>query len=167
MEGQLARETIFLTPKLSLPDQTIGFATQANFPLMFKSEFDGILGLAYPNDIAQAQNIVPVFDNLMMKGILKKPMFSIHAHDNGGSLIWGSWDDNLKERQEDPFVWVPLAEKNYWTFFIVDMYLIKNNNGKKEVLKKDEKMCPKGCKGVIDTGSYFMYGPGTLINVDI
>ena len=133
---------------------------------MFKSEFDGILGLAYPNRLAEENNIVPVFDNLMRKGLLEKLVFSIHVHDNGGSLIWGSWDENLKERKEDLWVWVPLAERNYWTFFIVDMYLVNEKNLKvKKNEENNEKMCPKGCKAVIDTGSYFMYGPGVLINV--
>ena len=150
---------------MTLPDQTIGLVKKATFPLLFKSEFDGIMGLAYPNRLAQEQNIVPVFDNLIMKGSLRSNIFSIHVTDYGGRILFGSWDENLKEKRDEPFIWVPLAEKNYWTFFIIDMYLIKKTNGKQEILKKQQRMCPKGCKGVIDTGSYFMYGPGSLINV--
>lgn len=162
----MGRETLFLTPKLSLPDQTVGFATKATFPLLFRSEFDGILGLAFPNRLSREQNIAPVFDNLLMKGLLLKPLFSIFVDDNGGKLMFGSWDDDLKERKTDEFVWVPLAERNYWTFFIVDMYLIRKDQDLPNVEKREGKMCPKGCKGVIDTGSFFMYGPGILIDVN-
>lgn len=135
---------------------------------MFNSEYDGILGLAYPNEVAQSQNIVPVFDNLMSKNVLSKNLFSIHVYDNGGSILWGEWDDNLKENKNDPFIWVPLAEKNYWTFFVIDMYMIEIQNGRYENVKVQEgRMCPKGCISVIDTGTYFMYGPGALIAVII
>lgn len=156
---------MFLTPNLSLSDQTIGLVEKATFPLLFKSEFDGIMGLAYPDKIAIEKNIVPVFDNLIMKNLLKSNIFSIHVHENGGCIIWGEWDDNLKEKSDEPFFWVPLAEKNYWTFFILDIYLIMRENDKFQVKKNPDKLCPKGCKGVIDTGSFFMYGPGSLINV--
>lgn len=142
-------------------------ADKINFPLISISEFDGILGLAYPNIIAQSQNIVPVFENLMSKNLLKKNIFSIHVHENGGSLIWGDWDNNLKENKNDPFVWVPLAERNYWTFFIIDMYVVKYENGRYKEYKNPEKMCPKGCSAVIDTGSYYIYGSGARFKVNI
>ena len=148
-----------------ITDQTIGLVTKANFPLLFKSEFDGIMGLSYPTKISREQNILPVFDNIISKGLLKSNIFSIYINDNYGNIIFGSWDDSFKENKSDNFVWIPLAEQNYWTFFIIDIYLVTKDHGKYEQLKNNEKLCPKGCQGVIDTGTYFMYGPGSLINV--
>lgn len=167
IEGNLARETVFLTEDLILNDQTVGFANTINFPLLLKSEFDGILGLAYPNKIASEKNIVPVFDNLINKKILinrgLQNIFSIHVHDNGGTLLFGYYDINLQAKKNDKIVWVPLAERNYWTFFVVDVFKVDRFSNVEGI--RQQKQCSHGCKGVIDTGSFFIYGPKAIINV--
>ena len=76
---------------------------------------------------------------------------------NGGAITFGGHDDTYINNPNNKFMFVPLADPNYWVIEIV---------GIKKVYVKDQKetwvdlnMCNIGCKAILDTGSYFMYGP--------
>lgn len=64
VQGDMARETIGLGD-LTVPGQIIGIATEVEVPLLDEVVWDGILGLAYPNQNLKNQKILPLFDNIM------------------------------------------------------------------------------------------------------
>ena len=167
VDGNLIHETLFLTNNLIIDQQTVGIANDVKLPYFHTMEIDGVLGLSYPNKINTDKGIIPVFETIAGKNLLKnqnfKNIFSIHANENGGTITFGYTDRKFQAKVTDPIVWVPLAEYNYWTFFIVDMLTVARN-GLVGGLRK-VKPCQKGCKGVIDTGSYFIYGPKFALEV--
>lgn len=58
------------------PQQTVGLSTQEPGNVFTYSEFDGILGLAYPS--LASEYSVPVFDNMMQKHLVAKDLFSVY-----------------------------------------------------------------------------------------
>lgn len=58
------------------PQQTVGLSTQEPGSVFTFSQFDGILGLAYP--LLASQYSVPVFDNMMNKRLVAQDLFSVY-----------------------------------------------------------------------------------------
>ena len=58
-------------------------------------------------------------------------------------------------------MFVPLADPNYWVIEIVGVKKVYVNDYKETWV--DLNMCNIGCKAILDTGSYFMYGPKQYI----
>lgn len=58
------------------PQQTVGLSTQEPGSVFTYSEFDGILGLAYPS-LASPYS-VPVFDNMMQNHLVAQDLFSVY-----------------------------------------------------------------------------------------
>lgn len=56
--------------------QTVGLSTQEPGNVFTYSEFDGILGLAYPS--LASKYSVPVFDNMMQKHLVAQDLFSVY-----------------------------------------------------------------------------------------
>lgn len=56
--------------------QTVGLSTQEPGDIFTYSEFDGILGLAYP--ALASKGSVPVFDNMMNRHLLAQDLFSVY-----------------------------------------------------------------------------------------
>lgn len=63
----------------------------------------------------------------------------------------------FKADPNEEFKWAPITETNYWTIALSDIKKYKNN-GTREVISQGQ--CPiTGCKVIIDTGTYLIYGP--------
>lgn len=58
------------------PQQTVGLSTQEPGDVFTYSEFDGILGLAYPS--LASEYSVPVFDNMMNRHLVAQDLFSVY-----------------------------------------------------------------------------------------
>lgn len=58
------------------PQQTVGLSTKEPGNVFTYSEFDGILGLAYPT--LASEYSVPVFDNMMQKHLVAQDLFSVY-----------------------------------------------------------------------------------------
>ncbi|XP_036772623.2 chymosin-like isoform X2 [Manis pentadactyla] len=56
--------------------QTVGLSTQEPGNVFFYSEFDGILGLAYPS--LASEYSVPVFDNMINRHLVARDLFSVY-----------------------------------------------------------------------------------------
>lgn len=65
----MGKETIILGD-LKVKNQVIGMAYEVSIPLLDEVIWDGILGLAYPNDNLKSQGIKPIFDNIIHQNIL-------------------------------------------------------------------------------------------------
>lgn len=56
--------------------QTVGLSTQEPGDVFTYSQFDGILGLAYPS--LASEYSVPVFDNMMKRHLVAQDLFSVY-----------------------------------------------------------------------------------------
>ncbi len=80
----------------------------------------------------------------------------------------------FKKDLNEEFKWAPISEKNYWTITLIDIKKYKPNrftstNGDVTFgsLNSSSVMCPNGCKSIIDTGTYLIYGPSDQLIVFI
>lgn len=70
-----------------------------------------------------------------------------------------------KRSLNEEFVWTPISEENYWTISLLDVRKeIPESKFSEEEIPR-EKLCPNGCKAIIDTGTYLIYGPAEVIQV--
>lgn len=67
----MGKETILLGD-LVVPNQIIGVASVVKIPLLDEVVWDGILGLAYPNQNLKRQGIKPIIDTIINQNILHK-----------------------------------------------------------------------------------------------
>lgn len=56
--------------------QTVGLSTQEPSDIFTYSEFDGILGLGYPE--LASEYTVPVFDNMMHRHLVAQDLFAVY-----------------------------------------------------------------------------------------
>lgn len=58
------------------PQQTVGLSTLEPGNVFVYSQFDGILGMAYPS--LASEHSVPVFDNMMSRHLVAQDLFSVY-----------------------------------------------------------------------------------------
>eukprot|EP00742_Colponemidia_sp_Colp-10_P000450 GILJ01000491.1.p1 GENE.GILJ01000491.1~~GILJ01000491.1.p1 ORF type:complete len:437 (+),score=60.40 GILJ01000491.1:76-1386(+) len=171
VNGVMGMDTVLLGD-LAVPGQIIGVATDVDIPLLDEVVWDGILGLAYPNQNLINQGIMPLFDNMINQRILTNAgeanQFAYYLGADRGAITFGGADLRYKRSPEEDFVWSPISEKNYWTVTLLDVKKIYPNNNNNflnggeavPVPKQDgQPLCPTGCKTIVDTGTYLIYGP--------
>jgi len=153
--GQLGKETIILGD-LTVPNQVIGVAAEVAIPLLDEVEWDGILGLAYPNQNLKRQGIKPLMDNIISQSLLtsigEKNQFGYYLGQERGSITFGGADLKYKRSADEEFVWAPIVEENYWTVNLIDVktkYINNNQNN----LETRSALCSTGCKAIVDTGT--------------
>lgn len=121
----MARETITLGD-LVVKEQIIGIATEVEVPLLDEVVWDGILGLAYPNQNLKNQKILPLFDNIMNQGLLtarmEKNQFAYYLGPETGAITFGGADMKYKHDLDEEFAFSPIAEENYWTINLRTVY---------------------------------------------
>lgn len=130
VEGIMATESIGLGD-LIVDNQVIGVAQEVQIPLLDEVIWDGILGLAYPNNNLKKQNIKPLFDNIISQELLRKRneqnQFSYYLGHENGSITFGGADMKFKNDINEEFKWAPITEKNYWTISLLDIKKYKAN----------------------------------------
>jgi hypothetical protein len=91
VQGEMAYENIHLGD-LDVRSQVIGVANEVQIPLLDEVIWDGILGLAYPNQNLKKQKIKPLFDNIIAQEALtkkgEKNQFSYYLGPNQGIFIF-------------------------------------------------------------------------------
>jgi len=82
-----------------------------------------------------------------------------------GAVTFGGADMKYKDNIDDEFLFTPVTETNYWTIDLHNMRKIKytdsdhhHETAESEKYKK-YKLCASGCKSIVDTGTYLIYGP--------
>ena len=88
--------------------------------------WDGILGLAYPNQNLKNQKILPLFDNIMSQNLLinrgEKNQFAYYLGPETGAITFGGADMKYKKNMEDEFLFSPTTDENYWTISLKAVY---------------------------------------------
>ncbi|XP_070252617.1 pepsin B [Myotis yumanensis] len=121
---------------------------EPNNPFYY-SDFDGILGMAYPN---MAVGSAPtVMQGMLQQGQLTLPIFSFYfsrqpTYQYGGELILGGVDQRLYSGQ---IVWAPVTQELYWQIAIQEFAIGDQATG----------WCSQGCQAIVDTGTFLLAVP--------
>uniref|UniRef100_A0A7N5P2L4 Chymosin n=1 Tax=Ailuropoda melanoleuca TaxID=9646 RepID=A0A7N5P2L4_AILME len=151
MQGFLGLDTVTVSTIVD-SHQTVGLSTQEPGNVFTYSEFDGILGLAYPS--LASEYSVPVFDNMMQTHLVARDLFSVYLARNGqGSMLTlGAIDPSY---YTGSLHWVPVTVREYWQF-TVDRVTV---NGVVVA-------CDGGCQAILDTGTSMLVGPSSdILNI--
>ncbi|KAG9467652.1 cathepsin E [Eleutherodactylus coqui] len=116
------------------------------------ANFDGILGLAYPN--LAVDGCTPVFDNMIAQSLVEEPIFAVYMSrdpnsQEGGELVLGGYDASRFSGQLN---WVPVTVQGYWQIQ-VDSILVGG----------EVAFCSEGCQAIVDTGTSMITGPSSDI----
>eukprot|EP00943_MAST-04B_sp_MAST-4B-sp1_P000230 g230.t1 len=157
VEGFMAKDTITIGD-LKVNSQVFGMADTIDVPLLDEVVWDGIIGLAYPNQKLNDQGVTPLVDNMMKKKTLQNNVFAYYIGKSSGAVTFGGVDKKFFAGTDNKFRYASVTEKTYWTVEIMDIEL---QYGNKEATKTG--VCsnnPNGrCKAIVDTGTYLIYGP--------
>uniref|UniRef100_A0A8C9CFQ7 Peptidase A1 domain-containing protein n=1 Tax=Phocoena sinus TaxID=42100 RepID=A0A8C9CFQ7_PHOSS len=153
MQGFLGYDTVTVSNIVD-HQQTVGLSTQEPGDVFTYSEFDGILGLAYPS--LASEYSVPVFDNMMNRHLVAQDLFSVYLDRNGqeSMLTLGAIDPSY---YTGSLHWIPVTLQKYWQF-TVDSVTI----GGVVVA------CDGGCQAILDTGTSMLVGPSSdILNIQM
>ncbi|NXU44729.1 CATD protein, partial [Drymodes brunneopygia] len=136
---------------LEIPDQTFGEAVKQPGTTFIAAKFDGILGMAYPR--ISVEGVMPVFDNIMKQGLVKKNEFSFYLNrdpsgDPGGEMILGGSDPKYYKGK---LTWYNVTRKAYWQIHMDSVDVANGANG--------ASVCQGGCEAIVDTGTSLITGP--------
>ncbi|ELK30776.1 Chymosin [Myotis davidii] len=141
MEGVLGTDTVIVSDIVDR-QQTVGLSTQEPGDVFTYSQFDGILGLAYPS--LASEYSVPVFDNMMKRHLVAQDL-----NGPGSMLTLGAIDPSY---YTGSLHWVPITVQEYWQFTVdrvtVDGVVVA---------------CDGGCQAILDTGTSMLVGPSSDI----
>ncbi|XP_004689722.1 PREDICTED: chymosin-like [Condylura cristata] len=153
MQGVLGYDTVTVSNIVD-PHQTVGLSTQEPGDIFTHSEFDGVLGLAYPS--LGSEYSVPVFDNMMSQGLVAQDLFSIYLSRSaqGSMLTLGAVDPSY---YSGTLHWVPVTVQDYWQFTMdsvtIDGVVVA---------------CNGGCQAILDTGTSLLAGPSSdILNIHL
>ncbi|XP_036199964.1 pepsin B [Myotis myotis] len=130
-------------------NQEFGLSENEPNDPFYYSDFDGILGMAYPN---MAVGSAPtVMQGMLQQGQLTLPIFSFYfsrqpTHQYGGELILGGVDQRLYSGQ---IVWAPVTQELYWQIAIQEFAIGDQATG----------WCSQGCQAIVDTGTFLLAVP--------
>uniref|UniRef100_A0A8C3T1I1 pepsin A n=1 Tax=Chelydra serpentina TaxID=8475 RepID=A0A8C3T1I1_CHESE len=161
MTGILAYDTVQHVPDYPHPSPKVGgiVDTKQIFGLSetepgtaFEySQFDGILGLAFPS--IASSGATPVFDNMMNEGLVSQDLFSVYLssdEQSGSFVMFGDIDSSYYSGSLN---WIPLSAETYWEITMDSITM----NG-------ETIACSSGCQAIIDTGTSLLAGPSTGIS---
>ena len=123
LKGYFATDTVLLgdvdneTSSLSVPGWTFGVVQKAD---VFRSEFDAIIGMAYPS--FAEPGVTPFFEQLRNTGKLDREMhswFLSYDPDEGSEITMGGWND--EKFHEDELIWHPVVNKLFWALKLDDI----------------------------------------------
>jgi hypothetical protein len=97
---------------LCVSEQVFGMADTIDVPLLDEVVWDGIIGLAFPNDALASQGISPLMDNMMKSNILKNNLFAYYIGMNQGAVTFGGVDKKyIASKDDDKFRFAVVTEK--------------------------------------------------------
>jgi hypothetical protein len=111
IEGFMAKDYVCVGA-LCVSEQVFGMADTIDVPLLDEVVWDGIIGLAFPNDQLSTQGITPLMDNMMSSKILTNNVFAYYIGMNQGAVTFGGVDKKyIASKDDDKFRFAVVTEK--------------------------------------------------------
>jgi hypothetical protein len=92
--------------------------------------------------------------------------FAYYIGGDQGSIIFGGHNRAYQLYGEEEPVWLPIKEHYYWTLILKDVRKETAPVSRKirtSTSKDTIQLCPQGCNGVLDTGTFLIYGPRYVV----
>ncbi|XP_027672332.2 LOW QUALITY PROTEIN: embryonic pepsinogen-like [Falco cherrug] len=149
MEGIVGSDTVSVASLVDT-DQLFGLSTTEPGQFFVHVAFDGILGLGYPN--LAADEITPVFDNMVNERLLEENVFSIYLsrETTGSVVIFGGIDESYFTGSIN---WISVSYQGYWQISMDSI-----------IVNSQEVACGGGCQAIVDTGTSLVAGPTSSIS---
>ncbi|XP_073989776.1 cathepsin D-like isoform X2 [Rhodnius prolixus] len=147
MTGILGRDTLQIG-NFTVRRQQFAEATKEPGNAFLHSQFDGILGMAFPT---AGSKVEPVFHTLIKQGLVEDRIFSFFLNrdpngDLGGEMILGGWNDYYFDSSKINYIRLSKVDK--WQFK-VDSISSTNKT----------MFCKDSCEAIADTGTTMIIGP--------
>ncbi|XP_074854092.1 pepsin A-like [Carettochelys insculpta] len=153
MTGILAYDTVRVAGIVDT-NQTFGLSETEPGTAFEYSEFDGILGLAFPS--IASSGATPVFDNMMNESLVSQDLFSVYLSSNNQSGSFVMFGDIDSSYYSGSLNWIPLSAETYWQITMDSLTI----NG-------ETIACSNSCQAIIDTGTSLLAGPPTdIFNIE-
>ncbi|XP_051849004.1 pepsin B [Antechinus flavipes] len=135
-------------------NQEFGLSESEPTSPFYYSDFDGILGMAYP--AMAVGNSPTVMQGMLQQGQLSEPVFSFYfsrqpTQQYGGELILGGVDPQLYSGR---ITWTPVTQEVYWQIGIEEFAIGNQATG----------WCSQGCQAIVDTGTFLLAVPQQYMN---
>ncbi|XP_040472495.1 embryonic pepsinogen-like [Falco naumanni] len=149
MEGIVGSDTVSVASLVDT-DQLFGLSTTEPGQFFVHVAFDGILGLGYPN--LAADEITPVFDNMVNERLLEENVFSVYLsrETTGSVVIFGGIDESYFTGSIN---WISVSYQGYWQISMDSI-----------IVNSQEVACGGGCQAIVDTGTSLVAGPPSGIS---
>ncbi|XP_075298954.1 embryonic pepsinogen [Opisthocomus hoazin] len=149
MEGIVGSDTVTVASLVDT-NQLFGLSTTEPGPFFVHVQFDGILGLGYPN--LAADGITPVFDKLVNESLLEENLFSVYLsrETTGSVVIFGGIDESYFTGCIN---WISVSYQGYWQISMDSI-----------IVNRQEIACSGGCQAIVDTGTSLVAGPPSSIS---
>ncbi|KGL81360.1 Gastricsin [Tinamus guttatus] len=138
---------------VSITNQEFGLSETEPGTSFLYSEFDGILGLAYPS--LSAGGATTVMQGLLQENLLDEPLFSFYLSGqegtDGGELVLGGVDSSL---YTGDITWTPVTLTEYWQIAIDSFSISGETTG----------WCSDGCQAIVDTGTSLLTAPQDIFS---
>ncbi|XP_057833302.1 cyprosin isoform X2 [Cryptomeria japonica] len=152
MSGFLSQDHVRLGNML-VKDQVFAEATDEPGLTFLAAKFDGILGLGFQQ--ISVQNVLPIWYNMINKGLVENPIFSFWMNRNtddkeGGEIVFGGVDPKHFKGEH---TYVPVTHQGYWQFNMGDVFIGGKSTG----------YCSSGCAAIADSGTSLLAGPSAIV----
>jgi len=144
--------------ELVADDQTFAEAITQPGITFVAGQFDGILGLGYPN--IAVNGITPPFNTLIEQGKVDAPEFSFYLNrdpngEQGGNIDIGGMDPDYYV--EGTTTWLPVSKQGYWQVDMDELDVKAKPNGNPKY--NSTVVCEGGCQAIVDSGTSLITGP--------
>ncbi|MBN3304475.1 PEPC protein, partial [Amia calva] len=151
LTGVFGYDTVYLQG-ITITNQEVGLSTNEPGTNFVYAQFDGILGLAYPQLSAGGET--PVMDTMMQEQLLQYNLFAFYLsrlspcsdEQQGSEVTFGGVDQS---RYTGEIVWAPVTTELYWQVAI-DGFFVNN---------QQTDWCSQGCQAIVDTGTSLLTCP--------
>ncbi|EFN61281.1 Lysosomal aspartic protease [Camponotus floridanus] len=150
VSGTLSTDVVTVAG-LTVKNQTFAETHKEPGIAFLAAQFDGILGLGYPE--ISVDGVTPVFLNIVNQGLVSEPVFSVYLNPNssaeeGGELILGGSDPKYYEGN---FTYVNVSKKGYWQYPL-------------QSITVGGKLVAEDIQAIADTGTSLIVGPSEIID---